>query len=63
MCRRVSSFCCGCSLEEGCKVTVILGLVVGGIGLIRACVTTDWVEITSNVLWIVAAGLLLYGVL
>ena len=70
---RVSSCFCGCSLEEGCKITVILGLVLGGIRFILACVTIagaefasntiDGAEIASNILEIVAAGLLLYGTL
>ena len=33
MCR-VSQCCCGCSLETGCKIVAILGLIFGGIGLI-----------------------------
>ena len=63
MCCRVSSCCCGCSLEEGCKISVIVGLILGFIRFSLACNTTDGVEIASNILGIVAAGLLLFGTL
>jgi len=34
----VSSCCCGCSLEKGCKIIAILGLVFGTIGLNAAVI-------------------------
>ena len=38
---RVSSCCCGFSLEKGCKIIAILGLVLGTIGLTAACINWD----------------------
>ena len=60
---RVSSCCCGCSLEKGCKIIAWVGLILGGIAFIVACLRIDGAEIASNILEIVAAGLLLYGIL
>ena len=61
---RVSTCCCGCSLETGCKIIAILGLMAAGgsTGLVTACVTDGYEGlIASNILSIVAAGLLLWG--
>ena len=59
---RVSTCCCGCSLETGCKIIAILGLIFGGTGLVTACVKDGYEGlIASNILSIVAAGLLLWG--
>ena len=60
---RVSTCCCGCSLEQGCKIIAILGLVFGGLGLIYDCVNTDVGGIVSNILGLIAYGLLLWGTL
>ena len=56
---RVSSFCCVCSLETGCKVIAILGLILGGLGFI----TAEPAKIISSLLAILAAALLLWGTL
>ena len=60
---RVSTCCCGCSLEEGCKIIAILGLVLGGLAFVLACVKLDVGGIVSNILGLVAYGLLLWGTL
>ena len=73
---RVSTCCCGCSLELGCKIIAILGLIVGGLELILGIADIalrgqDLVsEVSENlfyanfihgVLYIIAAGLILWG--
>merc|ERR1712117_296669 len=63
---RVSSCCCGCSLETGCKIIAILGLIFGGIGFITSILaweTLNGADIFGNILEIVAASLLLWGTL
>ena len=60
---RVSTCCCGCSLEQGCKIIAILGLVFGGLGFINACINVEVGDIVSNILGLVAYSLLLWGTL
>ena len=69
---RVSTCCCGCSLELGCKIIAILGLIFGGLELIPGIVDSDLLVIVPvlvhaivihGVLYIIAAGLLLWGTL
>jgi len=67
MCR-VSQCCCGCSLQTGCKILAILGLIFGGIGLFRCVVDIDAeastiLEIVSHAFYILASAMLLYGTL
>ena len=50
MCR-VSQCCCGCSLETGCKILAILGLIFGGLGLIQGIASLS--AEASNILEIV----------
>ena len=67
---RVSTCCCGCSLETGCKIIAILGLIFGGLELIAGIVAivrltyySYLVIVIHGVLYIIAAGLLLLGTL
>ena len=66
---RVSTCCCGCSLETGCKIIAILGLIFGGLELIAGIVAmvrltnSFLVIVIHGVLYIIAAGLLLLGTL
>ena len=66
---RVSTCCCGCSLETGCKIIAILGLIFGGLELIAGIdgivrLTYGYLVIVIHgVLYIIAAGLLLLGTL
>ena len=68
---RVSTCCCGCSLEQGCKIIAILGLIGGVLGLINAVVSGvaagagAWVllGILPDILVLVTYGLLLWGTL
>ena len=66
---RVSTCCCGCCLETGCKIIAILGLIFGGFELIAGIVAMDrltysfLVIVIHGVLYIIAAGLLLLGTL
>ena len=67
MCR-VSQCCCGCSLETGCKILAILGLIFGGIGLIQGVIglvveASTILKVISNAFYIIASALLLYGAL
>ena len=67
MCR-VSQCCCGCSLETGCKILAILGLIFGGLGLIQSIASlsaeaSNILEIVSNAFYILASAMLLYGTL
>merc|ERR1719245_2897223 len=67
MCR-VSQCCCGCSLQTGCKILAILGLIFGGIGLFRCVVDIDAeastiLEIVCHAFYILASAMLLYGTL
>ena len=67
MCR-VSQCCCGCSLETGCKILAILGLIFGGLGLIQGIASlsaeaSNILEIVSNAFYILASAMLLYGTL
>ena len=67
MCR-VTQCCCGCSLERGCKILAILGLIVGWISLIQ-CVIGFVVDpsiilmLVSNFFYILASAMLLDGTL
>ena len=68
---RVSTCCCGCSLETGCKIIAILGLIYGGLeliagilGIVKLRPTYPFLVIVIHgVLYIIAAGLLLLGTL
>ena len=60
---RVSTCCCGCSLEQGCKIIAIVGLVFGGLAFVLACVNVDVGDIVGSILGLVAQGLLLWGTL
>ena len=66
---RVSTCCCGCSLEQGCKIIAILGLIGGVIGLINGVASgagggeMQGFGITNNILALVISGLLLWGTL
>ena len=65
---RVSSCCCGCSLETGCKVIAILGLIFGIaiLGLIfggRGFINSTPPGIIASLLAILAAAFLLWGTL
>ena len=65
MCR-VTHCCCGCSLERGCEVLAILGLIGGGIGLAQGIIgvvvdISSIIKILSNVTYIIASALLLWG--
>ena len=68
---RVSTCCCGCSLEQGCKIIAILGLIGGVLGLINAVVSGvaagagAWVllGILPDILVLVTYYLLLWGTL
>ena len=67
MCR-VTQCCCGCSLETGCKILAILGLIFGGLGLIQSIASlnaeaSNILEIVSNAFYILASAMLLYGTL
>ena len=67
MCR-VSQCCCGCSLETGCKILAILGLIFGGLGLIQSIASlnaeaSNILEIVSNAFYVLASAMLLYGTL
>ena len=59
---RVSTCCCGCSLELGCKIIAVLGLIGGGLGFLGAQ-ANGVASIAQGILVIVAAGLLLWGTL
>ena len=67
----VTQCCCGCSLETGCKIIAILGLIFGGIGLSfsvigLAAFAGDAFFILmfmSHLCYIVASAMLLYGAL
>jgi len=60
---RVSTCCCGGSLERGCKIIAILGLIVGGLGFLRAVGEYGAADIIQSILTIIAGGLLLWGTL
>ena len=61
MCR-VSSFCCGCTLETGCKVIAILGLIGGVLALMESIKgAPDYIGIVSYILFLVANTALLWG--
>ena len=66
---RVSTCCCGCSLEMGCKIIAIIGLIYGGLELIAGIVgivrltNLFLIIVIHGVLYIIAAGLLLLGTL
>ena len=67
MCR-VTQCCCGCSLQTGCAILAILGLFVGGIGLIQGVIglvveASTILKVVSNVFYILASAMLLYGTL
>ena len=67
MCR-VTQCCCGCSLETGCKILAILGLIFGGIGLIQGVIglvveASTILKVISNIFYILASAMLLYGAL
>ena len=67
MCR-VTQCCCGCSLETGCKILAILGLIFGGLGLIQSIASlsaeaSNILEIVSNAFYVLASAMLLYGTL
>jgi len=56
------SCCCGCAtLETGCKIIAILGLIFETILFLVACIQRDAASGIGSVLGIVAAGLLLWG--
>ena len=62
---RVSTCCCGCSLDTGCKIIAILGLIGGGGGIIMAFTKPelDIAAIVSNILGLVSSVGLLWGTL
>ena len=67
---RVSTCCCGCSLEQGCKIIAILGLIVGGLNLISSVasgshlvVELQVAAIIGSILALVVYSLLLWGTL
>ena len=67
MCR-VTQCCCGASLEKGCKILAILGLIGGGIGLAQGVIglvadASAIVKIVTNLCAVIAAALLLWGTL
>ena len=67
MCR-VTQCCCGCSLERGCKILAMLGLFVGWISLIQVLIgfaveASIILMVVSNVFYILASAMLLYGTL
>ena len=67
MCR-VTQCCCGCSLERGCKILAILGLIVGWISLIQCVIgfvveTSIILMLVSNFFYILASAMLLDGTL
>ena len=62
---KVSTCCCGCSLETGCKIIAILGLIGGVGGFIQAC-RGPYVDITlvvASILGLVSYVGLLWGTL
>ena len=65
---RVSTCCCGCSLEMGCKIIAILGLIGGVLGffwteLMMNCENACVAYMGESVLKIIASGSLLRGAL
>ena len=79
MCRVTKCCCCGFSLETGCKILAIMGLIGGGIGLAQGIIglvqtldqgpgplvvdASDIIRILSNITYLVASALLLWGTL
>ena len=67
--RKLTKCCCCCSLETGCKVIAIFGLIIGVLEMInvfRGDVTTnpnasDILTIVTSILGLVASALLLWG--
>ena len=62
--------CCGCSLEAGCKVIAILGLIGGVIGVHKAIVAStidpsaiNIFQVLTNIPMLAASAMLLWGVL
>ena len=68
MCRVTKCCCCGFSLETGCKILAIMGLIGGGIGLAQGIIglvvdASGIIRILCNITYIVASALLLWGTL
>ena len=68
MCRVTKCCCCGFSLETGCKILAIMGLIGGGIGLAQGVIglvvdASGIIKILSNLAMVIAAALLLWGTL
>ena len=64
----ITKFCCGISLEGGCKIISLVGLGIGlpglilGIGFVKVNPNpANLLEIITNVLYIVASGCLFSG--
>ena len=62
--------CCGCSLETGCKVIAILGLIGGVIGVHKAIIASSFdssainiFQVLSNIPMLAASAMLLWGTL
>ena len=68
MCRVTQCCCCGCSLETGCKILAILGLIGGGLGLAQGLLglvldTSSIIKVLTNITYIIASAMLLWGTL
>ena len=68
MCRVNQCCCCGCSLETGCKILAILGLIGGGLGLAQGLLglaldASSIIRVLTNITYIIASAMLLWGTL
>ena len=68
MCRVTYCCCRSISLETGCKILAIMGLIGGGIGLAQGIIglvvdASGIIRILCNITYIVASALLLWGTL
>ena len=61
---RVSTCCCGCSLQTGCLIIAIWGLIFGSINFYSVMIENGgkW-YIIQSILSIIAAVFLLWGTL
>jgi len=68
MCRVTYCCCRSFSLEKGCKILAIIGLIGGGIGLAQGIIglvvsASGIIRILSSITYVVASALLLWGTL
>ena len=64
MCRVTQCCCCGASLETGCKILAIMGLIGGGIGLAQGVIglvvdASGIIKIVSNLAMVIAAAMVI----